>query len=213
MAKAVLPAGYNDAGADAPLEIELRSPGVAALLAWLLPGAGHLYQGRTAKGLLFFVCIMGTFSFGLWGIGGGKVVYASSPGDQPWRWQYYCQLGVGLPAMPALLQRGRHGAPHPILGDFMAQPKNSAQPLIDDSENKSTQPNELAMWTLQMHPLYEIGTVYTIIAGLLNILVICDAYGGPLVIVPRTKKPPGKGGDGPPPSPGENLTADAQGRK
>src|SRR5687768_3589470 len=104
MAKAILPAGYNNPGADQPLEIELKEPWSAALLAWLLPGAGHVYQGRTGKGLLFFVCVMGTFVFGLV-IGDWKVVYASSPGEDPWRWQYYCQLGVGAAAMPALLQR------------------------------------------------------------------------------------------------------------
>ncbi len=196
MAKALLPAGYNNAPSDQPLEIELREPWIAALLAWLIPGAGHLYQGRTAKGLLFFVCIMGTFTFGLWGIGDGKVVYASSPGDQPWRWQYYCQLGVGLPAMPALLQRGRTtDNPHPVLGKFMAPPSKQSQTLKDDSDNISTQPNELAAWTVELHPRYELGTVYTVIAGLLNILVICDAYGGPLVIVPREKKKRGEGAD------------------
>jgi len=190
MATATLPPGYDNAPDDAPLEIELRNPGLAALLAWLVPGLGHLYQGRTAKGLLFFVTILGTFAFGLWGIGGGKVVYANSYGEQPWRWQYYCQLGVGLPAMPALLQKGRADRPHPLLGDFMAPPKMTPQNLVDDSGNMSRQPNELAKWTLEMHPRYEIGTVYTVIAGLLNLLVICDAYGGPLVILPHKKKGP-----------------------
>jgi hypothetical protein len=188
MAKAVLPPGYNNPESDDALEIELREPWLAALLAWLIPGAGHLYQGRTAKGLLFLVCIMGTFVFGM-AIGEGKVVYASSAGEQPWRWQYYCQLGVGLPAMPALLQKGRADErPHPVLGNFMKPPSQQPQPWEDDSKNITTQPNELAMWTVQMHPRYELGTIYTVIAGLLNILVICDAYGGPLVILPKPKK-------------------------
>jgi hypothetical protein len=91
--------------------------------------------------------------------------------------------------MPALVQRGRPpGKAHPILGDFMAPPLKAPQKLMDDSGNQSIQPNELAKWTVEMHPRYELGTVYTVIAGLLNILVICDAYGGPLVILPREKK-------------------------
>ena len=188
MAKAILPAGYNNPSTDEPLEIELQQPWLAALLAWLIPGAGHLYQGRTGKGLLFFVCVLGTFAFGM-AIGERKVVYASSPGDEPWRWQYYCQLGVGLPAMPALLQRGRADGPtHPVLGDFMKPPSRQPQSLQDDSGNPTTQPNELAAWTIAMHPRYELGTVYTVIAGLLNVLVICDAYGGPLVLQTREKK-------------------------
>jgi hypothetical protein len=191
MAKAILPAGYDQPDAEAPLEIELKQPWLAALLAWLMPGMGHLYQGRTGKGLLFFVCIVGTFAFGLW-IGEGKVVYASGPGDEPWRWQYYCQLGVGLPAMPALLERARkeQGKP-PLLGGMMRPPSPRTQPWTDDSRHATVQPNELAMWTVDMHPRYELGTVYTVIAGLLNLLVICDAYAGPLVLLSRekTKKP------------------------
>jgi hypothetical protein len=31
--------------------------------------------------------------------------------------------------------------------------------------------------------------VYTVIAGLLNILVICDAYAGPLLLNPRKNEP------------------------
>ncbi|MCE2791772.1 MAG: hypothetical protein LW697_04870 [Blastopirellula sp.] len=85
-----------------PLTIELRDTRWAALLAWLWPGAGHLYQRRYAKGLLFMVCILSTFFFGL-AMGRGRVVYASTrPND--FRWQYFCQAGVGLPAFPAILQ-------------------------------------------------------------------------------------------------------------
>jgi hypothetical protein len=55
-----------------------------------------------------------------------------------------------------------------------------------------------------MHPFYELGTVFTVIAGLLNILVICDAYAGPLVLIPRKKesddRPPGESMDGKPKS-------------
>jgi len=45
------------------------------------------------------------------------------------------------------------------------------------------------MWTLEYYPNFELGTVYTVVAGLLNVLVICDAAAGPLVIsVPQKKK-------------------------
>lgn len=194
MAKAILPAGYSSPVYDEPLEIELKEPWLAALLAWVLPGLGHVYQGRTGKGLLFFFCVFGTFAFGMW-IGGGKVVYASSPGDEPWRWQYYCQLGVGVPVLPALLQKGNTDGQHPLFGRFMAPPKETPQTLLDSFGNETTQPNELAKWTVEMHPRYEIGTVYTVIAGLLNILVICDAYGGPLVLSPPKKKKDGEADD------------------
>ena len=99
MAKTRIP---DAAGSDAPedaIVIDLKNPWIAGLLAWAIPGLGHLYQGRTGKGLLFFICILGTFAYGLY-LGGGKVVYAAVPWEQQFRWQYFCQLGVGLPAHP-----------------------------------------------------------------------------------------------------------------
>lgn len=194
MAKAVLPAGYDDPKITVPLEIDLKEPWLAALLAWLIPGLGHLYQGRTGKGVLFFVCVFGTFVFGMV-LGRGHVVYASLPGQEPWRWQFYCQLGVGLPAMPALVQRHLVKTDRePLLNGFMAPPSEGITPLKDDSGGTSRQPNELAKWTVEMHPLFELGTTYTVIAGLLNILVICDAYGGPLVLLAKKKEESPDGG-------------------
>ena len=49
---------------------------MSAGLAWLWPGAGHIYQGRYAKGILYMVCILGTYFFGLT-MGNGHVVYAA----------------------------------------------------------------------------------------------------------------------------------------
>ena len=91
------------ANSDDEIEVNLKDPRLAAFLAWLVPGLGHFYQGRNGKGVLFFVCILGTFFYGLY-IGGGRVVYAStedvlSRRFLTERWQYVCQAGVGLPAL------------------------------------------------------------------------------------------------------------------
>ncbi|MEM8945022.1 MAG: DUF6677 family protein [Planctomycetota bacterium] len=186
-----IPASDNPEFADEMIEIELRSPWIAGLLAWALPGLGHIYQGRTGKGVLFFVCILGTFFYGMY-LGGNKVVYAATDWEQQYRWQYLCQLGVGLPSAPMLIQKGRtaEAGKHPILGDYMRQPKRSVDARSDDSGNQAQQPNELAQWVIEEHPFFELGTVYTVVAGLLNVLVICDAAGGPLIIrTPDKKKP------------------------
>ncbi len=188
----------NAAGSTAPedaIEIELRQPMIAALLAWALPGLGHVYQGRTGKGLLFFVCVLGTFFYGLY-LGGGKVVYAAVPWEQQYRWQYWCQLGVGLPSTPMLVQRRRMLNEQELLWNgFMAPPKNKPIDWKDDSQNWTKQPNELAMWTVDNHPYFELGTVYTVVAGLLNVLVICDAAAGPLVISHSSDKKSDKKAD------------------
>jgi hypothetical protein len=183
-------------GKPVELEINLKDPRLAAFLAWLVPGLGHFYQGRTAKGVLFSVCILGTFLYGLY-IGNGQVVYASTTPSIFTRWQYFFQLGVGLPAAPALVQTWRieNGkGPLPLLGDVMRPPGARAEPSRDQSNNEVLHPDEVAKWNHDSADMFEMGTVYTIVAGLLNLLVICDAFGGPLVIHPpedKKKQPDG----------------------
>jgi len=183
---------------DEPIEIELKDPRLAAFLAWLVPGLGHVYQGRTGKGLLFSICILGTFFYGMY-IGGGRVVYASTAdvfsrkffND---RWQYVCQVGVGLPALPAMVQRERmRDQKEPMFGDNFMRPPRDMQDTqgvgftsVDKSDpsHQVVSPDELSKWNYDQGEYFEIGTVFTVIAGLLNLLVVFDAYSGPLVIVP-----------------------------
>jgi hypothetical protein len=40
-------------------------PPVVCLLSWLVPGAGHLLQGRRQKGLIFLVALPAMFAIGL----------------------------------------------------------------------------------------------------------------------------------------------------
>lgn len=176
-----------------PVEINLRNPLLAALWAWLIPGAGHLYQRRYAKGVLFMVCILTTYFFGL-ALGDGKVVYASFRRSDM-RYPYLCQIGVGLPALPALIQRhrmfkpvnGRSPLPKPLWGGLMAPPR---QPV------REQEADQLAEWHRKLKSRFELGTVYTMVAGLLNILAIYDAYAGPVFTSPedRKDKPPPKDG-------------------
>ncbi len=158
--------------------VDLRDPLLAALLAWLIPGLGHIYQRRTAKGVLFMVCILGTFLYG-WGLGGGKVVYAAWQPEIR-RWPYLCQVWAGLPALPALAQRTMG---NPFGETFMAAPKSAA---------------ELAAWQKELSGNFELGTVFTMIAGLLNLLAIFDAGAGPVGSVPE-KEDKKKPDDRPPP--------------
>lgn len=50
---------------DEPRRFPLARRTVAILSAWLVPGAGHLVLGRRGRGLLFFVTIVGAFILGL----------------------------------------------------------------------------------------------------------------------------------------------------
>lgn len=162
------------------LSIELKDPALAAFLAWLVPGLGHFYQGRLAKAILFFVCIMSTFGYGLYlggsnELGWGRVVYASwRPGDK--RLPYLCQIWVGLPAFPSLIQASRvRSGKEPLWGGFMAPPRLEPGPV----GNEIT----LDMLNKKLARFFELGTVYTMVAGLLNVLAIYDAWGGPVFVV------------------------------
>ena len=161
-----------------PIEVnpvELKDPLLAAFLAWLVPGAGHFYQGRTAKGVLYSVCILGTFFYGLLFLGDGRVVYASWKPD-PFRFPYLCQVGVGLPALPALVQahRAREGKGRLFGSQFMAPPRHRP------GERHAS---ELDQWHYELHRYFELGTVYTMIAGLLNLLAVYDAWRGPAFVL------------------------------
>lgn len=204
-----------------PIVVDLRDPYWAAFLAWLWPGAGHFYQRRFAKGFLFMACILSTFFFGL-GMGHGRVVYASfKKGDM--RWQYVCQLGVGIPALPAIVQSMKTkngGAPFFVLCErfppnygegppmdpqkikkrfrvipediapedmpertlkdgFMAPPEG---PIFQD------EPDTLGRWHFEFKHYFELGTLFTVIAGLLNVLAIYDAFCGPAILTPAQRE-------------------------
>jgi hypothetical protein len=211
-------------------DIDLRDRWLAAFLAWLIPGAGHLYQRRYGKGVLFLVCILSTFYYGIF-LGSSNVVYASfRKADGQYylqddaRYAYLCQVGIGLPAVPAMIQARRVGGSNPkapLWDGYMAPPvllgqrvpeeriarlvEESAQEQIGDFERghfkrmhgenydrylperpsergteDSGKANQLSMWHLHYGSMFDLGTVFTMIAGLLNVLVVFDAWGGPL---------------------------------
>lgn len=103
------------------------------MVAFLVPGAGHLILGRRQKALLYFCLIVGTFVAG-WIISGCQNVYFDRG-----RWHVLVQMGAGI--ITFVLGLGRE-APHPGL--------------------------TVMHW-------FEIGTLYTMVAGLLNVLVVMDA--------------------------------------
>ena len=192
-----------------PVVVNLGNPYVAAALGWLIPGAGHFYQRRFAKGLLFTLCVLVTYFVGL-GFGHGRVVYASyRPND--FRWQYpLFQVHCGVVALPALVQAyktkdgddpyfvlcERYPAdyaedpslaflkieenekpavmPKTTLKDgFMAPPPGVADPINQDV---------LGRWHFDYKHFYELGTLYTMVAGVLNLLAVYDAFCGPAIL-------------------------------
>lgn len=147
---------------QSPYPLRLKNPPLAALLAWLVPGLGHLYQGRYAKGILFAVCIHGLFWTGF-AQGSWKVVWLRWE-PQEYSWSYLAQFGMGLAALPAL-------ANDPSQRDWLPEPFKSFE--LPPSEE------ELDELHLKIGKKMDIAIIYTIIAGLLNYFVIYDALAGP----------------------------------
>jgi TM2 domain-containing membrane protein YozV len=152
---------------------------VYGFLSYLVPGLGQICQGRTGKGVLFLVCLYGLFFFGMY-LGSWSNVYLpdTADGNNPWRLpdlaanvfnrpQFAGQFWIGVAAWPALWQyhtfdRGKDSGP--LFGRFERAPLDERE--INDLQRKGDKNWDLA-W------------VYTVIAGVLNILVIYDAAAGP----------------------------------
>ena len=192
--------------------VDLRDPFWAALLAWLLPGAGHFYQRRFAKGFLFMICVLSIYFIGL-GMGQGRVVYASSrPND--FRWQYAGQIGAGAVALPALVQAYKTqdgGDPFFVLcerypDDYRPESerfKRIPEDQLDAFKGATLKdgfmappagpiyvndPDVLGWWHYEYKHFFELGTMYTMIAGLLNLLAIYDAFCGPAILTPAQRE-------------------------
>ena len=179
--------------------VNLKSPALAAFLAWLIPGLGHWYQGRRAKAVLYFVCIMGLFVYGLYlggssetcldgkgTIGYGRAVYFSwRDGDH--RLHYLSQICIGMPALPALIQADRMSNHRKVWwGGFMAPPRlpSAADDPQDPNLDQPT-PNDLHR---KLHRYFELASFFTVVGGLLNVLAIYDAAAGPVASQPDAKK-------------------------
>lgn len=108
------------------LRINFRSRELAALLAFLIPGAGHYYQDRKLKAGIFFSGILTLFFGGMiladWQPVYSQVVYSTransnvqtDPSEAAYGSNfslgYAAQAAVGLPALPAILQQSRLGS-------------------------------------------------------------------------------------------------------
>ncbi len=172
-----------------PSPINLKDPVMAAFLAWLIPGLGHFYQGRIAKAVLFFVCIMGIFVYGVYlggnsKLGYGRAVYFAFREDE-WRLNYGFQVLVGLPSLPALVQAMRmSNGKEVFFNGFMAPPRPPNMPENNPNFQKPTLDELLR----DLNRYFELATFFTMVAGLLNVLAIYDAGCGPVVSIPVKKK-------------------------
>ena len=149
---------------------------LGGLLSYLIPGLGQISQGRMAKGIVFFVALYGLFFYGM-ALGQMKNVYLPDtnrnattlgrlPADLYDRPHFVGQVFIGVAAWPALVQYyfyDKNAEKGPWFGNFQRTPPPDEINSLQRNSNKS----------------WDLGWVYTVIAGVLNILVIYDAIAGP----------------------------------
>jgi TM2 domain-containing membrane protein YozV len=153
----------------------------AAVLSYLVPGLGQIYQGRIGKGLLFLVCLYGLFFYGMY-LGKWSNVYlpdtvTGNPASNTFqlprplanlynRLQFAGQVWIGVAAWPAIWQYYHYDT----------RPESST-----NFGKFQRQPDETVINQMQVQSgkRWDLGWVYTVIAGVLNILVIYDALAGP----------------------------------
>ena len=104
-------------------------------IAWVVPGAGHLWLGRSQKGLVFLIALPLMYAIGLWL--DGQI--------------FSFDLSQPLVALAALADLGI-GAPYVI-----ARALGLGEGRV-------------------VAVTYEYGNSFLVVAGLLNTLVVLDAY-------------------------------------
>ncbi len=175
---------YNPDEPEAPSPVSL----LALVLAWAVPGLGHIMIGQKARGIVFMVTIHALFAAGLL-IGG---IRAINPPDQAiWT---YTQFLTGWPMLVANFEEKNRFEPIYVQPD--PRDGNHRPPIRIEFENEAAaknidlndQTNEglakrkaftedfIARYPLfSYHPkVQDMGAVYCGIAGMLNLLVMFD---------------------------------------
>lgn len=189
-------------------------PGLGQIAQGLISGNGR----RLAKGVFFLVVLLGMFFYGQW-VGDRRIVYLAhyqeealdaekrgearqglrwpwgapmSPllGDLRTRLPYVGQFWIGVAAWPALWNY--YQPDRPIFGSYQASPGGLRQDeaksrgeLLREADQKDSD----LQFAVGKGRIYDIAWMYTVIAGVMNLLVIYDAWAGPVRQVPEPPKP------------------------
>ncbi len=155
-----------------PVKVDI----LAAVLSYLVPGLGQILQGRVGKGVLYLVGLYGLFFYGM-ALGNWKNVYLPDyhkdekstvsrlASDIYTRFQFVGQFPIGMAAWPAVYQYRVYDekAQEVPMRGFMRAPTIEELNRLQRDGDKT----------------WDLGWVYTVIAGVLNVLVIYDALAGP----------------------------------
>lgn len=190
------------ATAAVPMPTPVRMDFAAGLLSYLVPGLGQLVQGRISKGLLFLFGVYGLFFYG-WFLGQWQNVYFGDTvtrDQQRWsmphvvinlynRPQFAGQFWIGMAAWPAAYHYWSDPPTESM--DHRMLVKNLGEQSVLKRVQVAVPEETLNTLQREGDKRWDLGWVYTVIAGVLNILVIYDALAGPAFL---DGVPDGKGG-------------------
>ena len=142
-------------------------PLAALILAWMIPGAGHVYLGRTWRGVLIFVLIAAIF----WGgIAMGGVLTVDYYGE---RWWFIAQMCAGLHGVMSWHRQQQ------VYQQLVPELPTSA---LDSLRGGEITPQQMALdeklaveKIALVTPVDTVARAYSGIAGLLNLLCVFDA--------------------------------------
>ena len=133
---------------------------LAAFLAWLVPGAGHLYLNRAKRGLIIFITVTMTF----WtGIAIGGVMTVDRHTNNLW---FVAQMGTGINGLISWYRQESLLKEYGFAGEVLITDRGDTSVVMDELASDGyalVAPNE------------DPARAYTGIIGMMNILAIFDA--------------------------------------
>jgi hypothetical protein len=145
-----------EAGAPAPARRTV-SPVLPCLLAWLLPGLGHFVLGRRGRAGVFFAVVMACFGIGLASGGASTLIDSRQPLTYL---AVFDNLAMGpLELVSRSLTYGR------IVYRLPGEEGDPRRAELTDR-----------LRTRVRRVTYEYGSTFLLTAGLMNILLILDAF-------------------------------------
>ena len=133
------------------------APFVACLLAWLVPGLGHLYLGRKGRAGVFFTVVVSLFALGVASDGAASLFEQRQP------LTFLATLdNLAIGPMDLISRYATYGAIVYALPGEEGDPRRSE--LLE------------RLRTRVRSVTYEYGTTFLLTAGLMNILLILDAF-------------------------------------
>lgn len=139
---------------------------LAAGLAWLVPGAGHVLLGRTLRGIVICLCINGLF----WaGVAVGGVFTVDPVGQRLWS---VAQLATGASGLAAYY---RQDVERKAITASIGIPPVPARGEGDTGWWNAYRQAMADRHVALVYPAETVAQSYSGVAGLLNVMCIADA--------------------------------------